>query len=146
LVDRIADRVAAQLTAPPPGHVCPVPYALSPEDLDTLSELQSLTELSDWPRACAVLAQILAAHRAPEPADKQVPTTKLLDVQNGVFTKLFPISKRNGYCALSTEIHGERGMVATPAGTIDGAQWLANRGLAEDPTEYPAHRIARGDQ
>jgi hypothetical protein len=53
--------------------VCPVPYALSPEDLDTLSELQSLTELSDWPRACAVLAQILAARRAPEPADEPMP-------------------------------------------------------------------------
>lgn len=40
---------------------------------------------------------------------------------------------------------GRRVVVATPAGPIDGAQWLANRGLADDPNEYPAPRIARGD-
>lgn len=40
---------------------------------------------------------------------------------------------------------GRRAVVVTPSGTIDGAQWLANRGLADDPNEFPAHRIARGD-
>jgi hypothetical protein len=50
---------------------------------------------------------------------KQVPTTKLLDVQNGVFTKLFTISKRSGYRALSTEIQDGGGLVANARGLAE---------------------------
>jgi hypothetical protein len=35
---------------------------------------------------------------------KQVPTSKLLDLQNAVFTRQTTLSKRNGYIALSTQI------------------------------------------
>ena len=51
---------------------------------------------------------------------KQVPTTKLLDVQNGVYTKLFTISKRTGYRALSR-------LIQDGAGTIANARGLAER-------------------
>jgi hypothetical protein len=64
-LDAIADRVAAQLTAPPAGHVYPPAFALGSDQLDVLSELLCLAELSDWPRARAVIEQIIATHRAP---------------------------------------------------------------------------------
>src|SRR3954471_13662019 len=40
----IADRVAAQLTVPPPGHVCPVSYGLGPEDLSVLEYMRLRVE------------------------------------------------------------------------------------------------------
>jgi hypothetical protein len=71
--DAIADRVAAQLAAPPPGHVCPMPYGLGPEELDVLSELVSHAELVDWPHARAAVRKVLAAHTCPEPTIDPLP-------------------------------------------------------------------------
>jgi hypothetical protein len=51
---------------------------------------------------------------------KQVPTTKLLDLQNCVFTKLTTISKRNGHRALST-------LIQDNGGVYSGARGLAER-------------------
>ncbi len=71
LADAIADRLAAQLTAPSPGHVCPVPYGLGPEDLDILEDIAR--KVVGATRTRAVLDKILAAHRAPEPAPSPPP-------------------------------------------------------------------------
>jgi len=51
---------------------------------------------------------------------KQVPTTKLLDLQNCVFTKQTTLSKRNGYRVLSTQIQNA-------GGSITGARGLGER-------------------
>lgn len=51
---------------------------------------------------------------------KQVPTTKMLDLVNVVFTKMFTISKRFGYRALSREIQDG-------GGDISGARGLGQR-------------------
>jgi hypothetical protein len=50
---------------------------------------------------------------------KQVPTTKLLDLQNAVFTKLTTISKRNGYRALSKQIQDGGGDIANARGLAE---------------------------
>lgn len=57
---------------PPPGHVCPVPYGLGPDDLDILKDLADMVTRDDLAietagstRTRAVLDRILAAHRAP---------------------------------------------------------------------------------
>jgi hypothetical protein len=47
---------------------------------------------------------------------KQVESTKLIDLQNGVFTRLTTISKRNGYRALSTQIQNGGGTIADARG------------------------------
>lgn len=56
---------------------------------------------------------------------KQVSPVKLLQLQNGVFTHLFTISKRSGYRAASTAIQdaggnitGARGLAKTPSGEV----------------------------
>lgn len=51
---------------------------------------------------------------------KAVPTTKLLDLQNGTFTKQTTISKRNGYEALSRALDS--------GGTVPSCVGLATRG------------------
>lgn len=53
---------------------------------------------------------------------KQVPTTKLLDLQNGVFTKFTSIAKRNGHRALGDTDTGARGLAARV--TPDGGEIL----------------------
>jgi len=86
MLERGTDRSATSVAALPPaqraeldrgetvlGHVCPVPYGLGSEDLDALSELVSLAEMSDWPRARAVVRKILAASRCPEPTIEPLP-------------------------------------------------------------------------
>lgn len=47
---------------------------------------------------------------------KQVPTTKLLDLKNCVFTKLLTLSKRTGYRALSTQIQDAAGSILNARG------------------------------
>lgn len=47
---------------------------------------------------------------------KQVPTAKLLDLQNAVFTRQTTLSKRNGYVALSTEIQDAGGNIVDARG------------------------------
>src|SRR5678815_4164096 len=47
---------------------------------------------------------------------KQVQATQLIDLQNGVFTRLTTISKRNGYRALSTQIQDGGGTIADARG------------------------------
>lgn len=50
---------------------------------------------------------------------KQVPTTKLLDLQNCVFTKLSTLSKRNGHRAFSTQIQSGGGDIANARGLAE---------------------------
>jgi hypothetical protein len=52
---------------------------------------------------------------------KQVPATKLLTLENGVFTRGISIKKRNGYADISRAIDGSTGLVTNP-------KWLAARG------------------
>ena len=47
---------------------------------------------------------------------QKVPATQLIDLQNGVFTRLTTISKRNGYRALSTQIQDGAGDIADARG------------------------------
>lgn len=47
---------------------------------------------------------------------KQVPTTRLLNLENCVFTKLTTLSKRNGYIALSTQLQDAGGDVSDARG------------------------------
>lgn len=62
----IADRVVAQLTDPPPGHVCLVSHGLGPEDLDEIEAARNFVERHDGFRGTVDrLDKILAAHRAP---------------------------------------------------------------------------------
>lgn len=53
---------------------------------------------------------------------KGVPPTRLLELENGVFTRATTITKRNGYVALSDTVDGEPGTV------LDSKQALAARG------------------
>jgi hypothetical protein len=46
---------------------------------------------------------------------KQVPTAKLIDLQNGVFTRATSIAKRNGYQSLGTAIEGSGVVYRDPA-------------------------------
>ena len=50
---------------------------------------------------------------------KQTPTTKLLDLQNCVLTKLSTLSKRNGYRALSTQIQDGGGNITDARGLAE---------------------------
>lgn len=50
---------------------------------------------------------------------KQVPSTKLIDLQNAVFTKQTTISKRNGYRKLSTQIQNAGGDIANARGLAE---------------------------
>lgn len=59
-----------------------------------------------------------------KPDPKSVPTTKLLALENGVFTRAISIVKRNGYTSLSRRI-------AAGTGTLTGAKRLATRDEAE---------------
>jgi hypothetical protein len=76
-IEDIATRVAAQLTAPAPGHVCPVPYGLGPEDLERIETTRAVMARFDFlpqiPELISTLDKILAAHRAPEATIRPLP-------------------------------------------------------------------------